>query len=202
MMKLPTYTDPKPSIEWLRNEQSRLRNQADKMMTITKIMDVFAKHGHLLPIEGSYLYELMMYPDLDIALTSDSATKQDFANLMQDLAAHPAVRGLSTADTINFNLSKRPMPKGYWIGVDIPFENDRWGIDCWLQQPDWGTDQLNDYADRLINLDQLAKDAVLAIKYELIRNGTYGKQYSSSDVYDAVLNDGVRTVEDFQKVNL
>lgn len=198
MMRLPTFTDPNPSVEWLRNEQVRLRTQADKMLAETKILDVFAKYGRLSPIGGSYLYGLMVYPDLDIGLLADTVTKQDFANLLKDLAAHDAVRRLSTADTINFNLSKRPAPKGYWIGVEIPFENDRWGIDCWLQQPDWGTDQKDDYADRLVNLDQAAKDAVLAIKYELIRNGTYGKQYLSSDVYDAVLNRGVRTKEDFQ----
>jgi len=153
MMKLPTYTEPNPSIEWLRDEQARLRSQADKMIAETRIMDVLAKHGQVSAIEGSYLYELMMYPDLDIGLIAEVVTKQDFANLLSDLAAHPAVRGLSANDTISFNLSKRPMPKGYWIGIDIPFENDRWGIDCWLQQTDWGTDQKDgDYANRLKNL--------------------------------------------------
>ncbi len=198
MMRLPTFTDPNPSIEWLRAEQARLRTQADKMLADTQIMEVLAAHGQLSPIEGSYKYELMMYPDLDISLTAETITKQDFANLLKDLAAHPAVKNLSTADTINFNLSKRPMPKGYWIGIDIPFENDRWGIDCWLQQPDWGTDQKEgDYTTRLMKLDQSGKDAILAIKYQLIRKGTYGKQYLSGDVYDAVLERGVRSVEDF-----
>lgn len=201
MIKLPTYTEPNPSTKWLRDEQARLRSQADKMLAETRVMDVLAKHGQLSAIEGSYLYELMMYPDLDIGLKAEEITKQDFANLLTDLAAHHAVRGLHTADTINFNLSKRPMPKGYWIGIDIPFENDRWGIDCWLQQPDWGTDQKDsDYPNRLMNLDQSAKDAILAIKYELIRNGTYGKQYWSSDVYDAVLDHGVRSIEDFESL--
>ena len=197
MKRLPTYTDPAPSVKWLRNEQGRLQTQADKMLADNKIMDLLARHGQLSPIEGSYQYGLMMYPDLDVGLLADVVSKHDFANLIADLAAHPAVRGISTADTINFNLSKRPMPKGYWIGIDIPFENDRWGIDCWLQQPDWGSDQEGDYAARLLRLDQSGKDAVLAIKYELIRNGTYGKQYLSGDVYDAVLDQGIRTVEDF-----
>jgi hypothetical protein len=201
MMKLPTYTEPNPSVEWLRNEQARLRSQADKMLADTQIMDILAKYGQLSPIEGSYLYELMMYPDLDIGLKANTVTKQDFANLLSELAAHPAVRGLQTADTINFILSKRPMPKGYWIGIDIPYENDRWGIDCWLQQPDWGTDQKDgDYANRLMHLNQSGRDAILAIKYELIRNGTYGKPYLSGDVYDAVLEHGVRSVEDFNKL--
>lgn len=200
MMRLPTYTEQDPPLEWLRAEQDRLHSQADKMIAATKIMDLFARHGQLSPIEGSYQYGLMMYPDLDIGLLADEVTKQDFANLLADLGAHPAVRGISTSDTINFNLSKRPMPKGYWIGVDIPFENDRWGIDCWFQQPEWGSDQTGDYAGRLMQLDQSGKDAVLTIKYELIRNGTYGKQYSSGDVYDAVLDHEVRTLEHFKRL--
>jgi hypothetical protein len=197
MMRLPTYTDPNPSIEWLRNEQARLRSQADSMLGATKILEVITKHGQLQPIEGSYKYELMMYPDIDVQVLSNEITKQDFANLLADIALHPAVKSISTADTINFNLAKRPMPMGYWIGLDIPFENDRWGIDCWFQQPDWGSEQVNDYAEKLQNLDQSAKDAILAIKYELIRNGTYGKECLSNDVYDAVLEHGIRSIEDF-----
>jgi hypothetical protein len=164
-------------------------------------MDILSKYGQLSPIEGSYQYDLMMYPDLDVGLTAVAVTKQDFANLLSDLAAHPAVRGLSANDTINFSLSKRPMPRGYWIGIDIPFENDRWGIDCWFQQPDWGTDQKEgNYANRLMNLDRSGSDAILAIKYELIRNGSYGKKYLSSNVYDAVLEHGVRSTEDFERL--
>jgi hypothetical protein len=201
MMRLPTYTDPNPSVEWLRKEQARLRTQADKMLATTKIMDVFAKHGRLSPIGGSYKYELMMFPDLDIELLADTVTKKDFASLLADLAANPAIKGISATDTINFKLAKQPYPKGYWIGVDIPFENDRWGIDCWLQQPDWGTDQKEgEYAERLMNLDQSGRDAVLAIKYHLIRKGTYGKRYQSGDVYNAVLEHGIRSVEDFEKL--
>ncbi len=199
MMKLPVFTDPDPTVEWLRKEQARLRAQADVMLEGTGIMDVFAKHGRASPIEGSYQYELMMYPDLDIGLVADTITKQDFANLLADLAVHPAVRKLSTADTINF-VPKRPLPKGYWIGIEIPFEGDHWGIDCWFQQLDWGSEQEGDYTERLLALGQDGKDAVLAIKYELIRNGTYGKRYLSNDVYDAVLDHGVRSVEDFGKL--
>jgi len=198
-MQLPVFTDPDPSKAWLRREQDRLHAQADKMLTSTRVMEIFAKHGQLSPIEGSYQYGLMMYPDLDIGLSANVITKQDFADLLGDLAAHSAVRGIATADTINFNLSKHLRPKGYWIGVDIPFENDRWGIDCWLQQPDWGSDQEGEYAERLATLDQPGKDAILAIKYRLIRNGTYGKRYLSGDVYDAVLDRGVRSIEEFEK---
>lgn len=132
MMILPEFTKQDPSITWLRNEQDRLRTQADKMLAVTGILAVYDRHGIVSPIGESYRYKLMIYPDLDIDLQSNAVTKQNFANLTRDLAVHPFVRGIATADTVNFSVSKHPHPKGYWIGVDIPFEDDRWGIDCWL----------------------------------------------------------------------
>ena len=200
MMNLPTFTISNPSVQWLRNEQERLVNQANKMMAETKILDIFKKHGHLSPIDGSYLYRLMIYPDLDIALTANNITKKDFASLLFDLASQPYVRSIETADTVNFNVSKLPRPKGYWIGLEIPFQDDRWGIDCWFQQPDWQVRQNdNNYTVRLMNLNETGRDAVLAIKYQLIKNGTYGKQYMSRDVYNAVLDNNVRSINDFEE---
>jgi hypothetical protein len=53
------------------------------------------------------------------------------------------------------------------------------------------------YLEQLARLDQAAKDAILATKYHLIQQGSYGKQYMSHDVYDAVLKQGVGSVEEF-----
>jgi hypothetical protein len=198
MMILPKFTDPNPSVEWLRKEQDRLHSQADKMIATTHIMDVFAKYGKLSAIGGSYQYGLMIYPDLNIGLVADIVTKKCFAMLVAGLASNPQVRGIQTADTINFNLSRHPRPKGYWVGLDIPSEGDRWGIDCWFQQPDWVESQEDEYTERLSVIDQAARDAILAIKYNLIFKGEYGKKYLSYDVYDAILDRGVRSLQDFK----
>jgi hypothetical protein len=200
MMRLPDFTDPSPSVEWLHKEQARLHTQADKMMATTRIMEVFGKHGELSSVGGSYKYGLMVYPDLDIELTADLITRKDFAMLVADLASHPNVRSVATADTVNFNLSKYRRPKGYWIGIDVPFEGDRWGIDCWFQQPGWVENQEDTYAEKLSAIDQPARDAILAIKYTLIFRGEYGKKYLSGDIYDAVLDRGVLSVQDFESV--
>lgn len=55
MVKLPVFSNPNPSIEWLRSEQNRLKNQADKMIATTKVMEILSRHGQLSPIGGSYL---------------------------------------------------------------------------------------------------------------------------------------------------
>lgn len=197
-MVLPKFENPNPTVEYLRQEQTRLKTQADKMMEQTRIMDVFAKHGGLLGIGGSYMYNLMVYPDLDIEFNAYKVDKNAFIALLTDLANHDAVRGINCVDGVHFPSKTPGRPKGYWIGVDIPFADDRWGIDCWLQESSGENYFNNDkYTARLINLNQEVIDAILSIKYQLIYKGLYGKKYLSVNVYDAVLEGGVRTVEQF-----
>ena len=199
-MTLPHFQDPNPSIEKLWEEQYRLKRQADKLIKETGIMEIFSKYGTLSAIGGSYTYDLMVYPDLDIDLISETINKPVFGSLVGELATNRHIRKISTADTVNFTpIHKGLRPKGYWIGIEVPFENDRWGIDCWLQQPDWISGSTDSYADKLKSLEQSGRDAILQIKYDLIRRELYGKKILSNDVYDAVLNNGVRSVATFNE---
>jgi|GEM_PF-693871 len=195
-MVLPKFDDPNPTAEYLRQEQSRLKIQADKMMAQTKIMDVFSRHGKLLEIGGSYKYNLMVYPDLDIEFIPNKVDKASVASLLADIAKQDEVRGVQYADRANFPSQTPGRPIGYWIGTEIPFEGDSWGIDCWLQENSQGI-FINDYSKRLTELDQQTIDAILSIKYHLIYKGLYGKKFLSAQVYDAVLDDGIRTTEQF-----
>lgn len=202
MMTLPNFTGPSPSRDMLWQEQARLKNQANKLIDNTNILDLFAKYGKLSPIGGSYEYNLMVYPDLDIGVVAPIVTKNDFASLVSELAANEYVRKIGTADTVNFEpMHPGRRPKGYWIGLEVPFEEDKWGIDCWIQQPDWVSDSEDTYANRLLKLEQSGLDAILLIKYDLIRRGVYGKAVFSGDVYDAVLDGNVRTVTEFNKLH-
>lgn len=202
MMTLPKFTDPNPRISNLWDEQTRLKSQANKVINETKIFEIFAKYGELSAIGGSFEYNLMVYPDLDIGVVTFSVKKVDFARLVGELIANENVRKVCTADTVNFapvHLGRRP--KGYWIGLEVPFEGDRWGIDCWLQQSDWASDSDDAYAGRLLTLEQSGLDTILLVKYDLIRRGIYGQTLFSGDVYDAVLDEGVRTVTEFNELH-
>lgn len=197
MMSLPEFTDPNPTREWLFAEQERLQHQADKMMTETAVLELIGAFGNLGAIEGSYRYGTMIYPDLDVSVVSDAASKDHFAELLGELAKTSYVRRVSGVDTNFFSTLRHKRPKGYWIGIEIPFEGDRWGIDCWLQRPEWVEGSGRDYTDDLKDMTEDQLYAILAIKYELIRSGRYGKDFLSTDVYDAVLEHGVASPEQF-----
>ncbi len=200
MMTLPEFTDPHPDPEFLRAEQQRLRKQTDKLVKSTGIFDIFANHGQLTEIGGSYKYDLMVYPDLDLGLISEVADKQTFAGLVRAMVESKYVRRVTTADTVNFESMHAGRPKGYWLGLEIPFENERWGVDCWLQKPQWIENDTDIYAEPPSQLGQPQRDLILVAKYDLIRRGLYGKTVFFSDVYDAVLGNEVNTLEDLQRL--
>ena len=141
----------------------------------------------------------MAYPDLDLEIISSSLDKVVFAELVSNLVKSDFVRKVSTADTVDFKPLHTRRPKGYWIGIEIPFEGERWGIDCWLQKPEWVEGATDIYGERLKAISQDQVIAILAIKHYLIYKGLYGKSFYSVDVYDEVLKNGVLSVDDFKK---
>lgn len=83
-------------------------------------------------------------------------------------------------------------PKGYWIGLEISFESDTWHFDIWFQHPDWHKDTTSEWVEKLEDITQEQKLAILTLKEELRAKGEYGvgKKYQSVDVYEKVLNAG------------
>ena len=199
MMTLPKFTDPDPGMDELRAEAQRLHDQADKMLDRTGLLNMLAKYGEILPVSGSYAYGLMVYPDIDLGILLNKVTKDSFSELVKETVLSKWVRKVSTADAVNFESVHTGRPKGYWLGLEIPFEGDRWGVDCWVQQKDWAPTTPDPYIGSLQRLGPMQKEAILSIKYELIRQETYGKKYFSNDVYDSVLNDNVLSAEEFLK---
>jgi hypothetical protein len=201
MMTLPQFDNPNITTEELLAEQVRLHNQADKMLKETGIADIFAKYGEVSPIGGSYDYGLMVYPDLDMDILSDKLTKNDFVNLASDLLSSSFIRKVSAVDNVTFTGTRPGMPKGYWLGIEIPFEEEKWGIDLWLQTHEWANkfdEDFDNYKTKLSGISQEQAATILSIKYHLIRLGKYGKHGSMSfNVYDAVLDKGVVSLEDF-----
>lgn len=196
-MSLPKFTDPSPTIESLVAENKRLKTQADKMLAATKIEDIFSKYGEYQGIGGSYKYGLMVYPDLDTGIITETVTKEEINSLVSDLLNNLFVRSLNCVNNVDFPSKSGNRPKGYWIGLEIPFENDRWGVDFWFQQKEWLQSIDDPYFEKLKDLDQASKDSILNLKYQLIYRGLYGNKFFSNDVYDAVLRDGPKTIEQF-----
>ena len=197
MMHLPKFDNANITNEELAAEQSRLQRQADALLAATHLKSTLADYGTVSPIEGSYQYGLMVYPDLDLqVITSQQLSKETFAKLVSEVAAMDFVRSFSVSDLVHFSPLQKNRPRGYWLGSNIPFDGDTWGIDIWLQTAEQATGDSKAYQQKLAHITPKQTAAILQIKYHLIRNNLYGTRYSSVDVYDTVL-DGFTSYEAF-----
>ena len=184
---------PHPLLE----NQARLRAQCKKLLAETGLQKVLATYGRV-EMEGSYVYGLMTHPDIDLCVISKSISKESSGKLVGALASFAPVRKLKTSDRVNHVQEKRKAIKGYWIGLEMNFEDTIWNIDIWYQQSEWRNDKTSEWKEKLDALTESQRIAILTIKEELRAQERYGvsKEYVGVDVYRAVIEHNVKTAQE------
>ncbi|MFD8708450.1 hypothetical protein ACFV1W_38715 [Kitasatospora sp. NPDC059648] len=156
---------------------------------------------------GSSALGLMVRRDLDVTVVCprlDQAVHERVAALGARLALHRRVRQVRLRnDTGAWNEDPDAYPDGLYLGLSYrsPAEGSRegrdWTLDLWFvddpaRQPDLA--HLRDLPPRLT---PGARAAILRIKHAWAQSPDYGRTVRGWDVYRAVLEDGVRTPEEF-----
>lgn len=165
---------------------------ADDLLRSSDLLPALSKFGEVL-VTGSYKYKLMMSPDLDIYLVSPEPTKKLAKKVVNYFIDQGWWNGVDYADWVNFRYPNYDwLPKAFYVRLRTSTDKARWKVDIWLVTPE----QLKKFQQQEIplNISDEQKLAILELKEarnkQLIEaNGTA--------IYEAVLNRGVRTVEDF-----
>lgn len=152
-------------------------------------------------VGGSYVYQLLSHPDIDLDVVNPNLTKKMCAELCSRFIELNSVSKFRTNDKVHFpHTYPGERPTGYWIAPHIHFGDNIWSLDIWFQIPEWNTGETNSYKQKLASISDAQKISILSLKEELVRSGVYGvgKEYLSVDVYDAVLNADVSTVSELK----
>ncbi|MEU4835820.1 hypothetical protein [Streptosporangium sp. NPDC023615] len=181
-------------------DQMELQAAADAAYDDLGLATALARIGTPTRV-GSAALGLMVARDLDIDVTCTALDDHTFAGVTRlgaDLVMHPRVRQVQIRDdTGEWNID--PLyPDGVYLGVRYrcPDGND-WNLDIWfVDEPDRqpSTVHLRTVQPRLTDENRAA---ILLIKRALAARG--GPRVSSHTVYMAVLDEGVRTLEEFDR---
>ena len=136
----------------------------------------------------------MAWNDLDIDVENDKVDMHSIYEIMQYV--------IKTFSPIWFEGKECIMngKKCYFIGFETKITNDLWNIDIWFLD--------NEEIERSIKYNEEInkkithelKKTIVTIKRELINQGLYGgMMYHSIDVYDAVINYGIKTIEEMKE---
>lgn len=163
------------------SKSKKTKQSADKILSTTSLISILSKFGNA-EIIGSYKYDLMYGPDLDIIVETDNPKTSSF-NALVKLIQSELFAKYEYGDFVKFPKNNRP--HGYILVLKIDLEGVRWEIEIWFL--DTKERPQNDLDSLLMNLTENQKSEILKLKHEREKSGINKNNLSSMEIYKKVL---------------
>ena len=143
----------------------------------------------------------MVDEDIDITVIVDEKDiTYDFRKHIMDLLL--GIEGLDgIAMTDRFHNPKAKVPKGIWYGPLVWYNNRRWNIDIWFVTQDEPYSHHNlELHKKMLNITDEQRQIMLDIKFAALQAGAKQKGVTSSQIYQAVLDNNMTTYKEFENL--
>jgi hypothetical protein len=171
-----------------------IRTEADRILQ-SGLLAILAAYGEV-HIVGSYALRLMTWRDLDIHLVQERLDITAFFSLGGQIATLLQPHRMHFRD--ESRVGTRGLPRGFYWGIYLGDERaGAWKIDVW-QTNRQEFDSVRRFGEDIASrLSDETRSAIVAIKTACWTHPEYRRGFTSSDVYAAVLDRGVRNVRAF-----
>ncbi len=181
-------------------EQDELQVASDAVVDALGLNQSLAVVGEPVRV-GSSALGLLVKRDIDITVVCSSlgkAVHEAVVSIGAELARHHRVeRVLFRNDTGDWNTDAN-YPDGFYLGVNCrSAAGDDWNLDIWFVDEPERQPDLNHLRSLPARLTPETRKAILDIKKAYLGRPEYGKSVNANEIYRAVLDDGVRTPEEF-----
>jgi len=174
----------------------QLKDEADDIFYRQGLLAILSKYG-VPHLTGSYSLNLMTWRDLDIYIHKENMSETEFFQLGAEInkkfrPVKMSYRNERITQTIE-------LPLGLYWGVYCGNERKgAWKIDIWAVDENECHRLLKFCDDIAAKLTPLSKEIILTIKSNCWQDPEYRRSYMSSDIYKAVLDKRVTSVEEFR----
>jgi len=188
----------------LLDAQSRLQSEANEVVRELGLNELLKEVGYPTRV-GSSAMGLMVRRDIDITVACDSlddATVSAFAGIGARLMRRrDCVRSVVFRnETRDWNKQPERYPDGLYLWLSVSMgDGNEWTVDIWLvDKPEMQLDlsHLKTLAPRLCDVN---RGVILEIKYFLREGGQCMSKIPSVLVYEAVMDHGVRSFDEFKR---
>ena len=173
-----------------------IRREADEILHQKGLLNLLMKYG-TPHIAGSYVLQLMTWRDLDIYLEADEIAETRFFHLGGQIA--------STLCPVKMHFRNEligqteGLPRGLYWGIYLGDERKGdWKIDVWTLGGDQCQQAIDYGADLVRRLTPETRLRILDIKSQCWQDPGYRRSFSSQDIYRAVLEEGVTSMNEFE----
>lgn len=183
----------------LFQRQEALQAEAVKVLAELDIIRLLRQLGNPVQL-GSSALGLMVWPDIDLAVSCPGLTTDRALETLRPVYAHSLVKRVRyQKDVGRFNPTGLELHDRYYFAVYYQASSGtEWKVDIsfWIGVEDH-PEPIHEYLAR--QLTDKTCVSILWIKDVWYRLPTYRKQVYSVDIYDAVLAHGVRTPTEFDE---
>lgn len=179
----------------LIKKQVSLQSQAQEVLKNLDLINLLSRYGKPR-IVGSVALGLMTWPDIDIDLISkNEINEKDYFEIVQKLFDQENIKQLVLIN--NQTSFEKNRPRSVYLGIIFDLAGVDWKIDIrYLNSVDaYAGNDLEEIKAKITN-DKI--EAILEIKTAFHNHPKYRKEFSGYDIYVAVLNRSVSTVEEFE----
>ena len=173
-----------------------IRREADEILHQKGLLSLLKRYG-TPHIAGSYVLQLMTWRDLDIYLEADEIAETRFFHLGGQIA--------STLCPVKMHFRNEligqteGLPRGLYWGIYLGDERKGdWKIDVWTLDGDQCQHAIDYGADLVRRLTPETRLRILDIKSQCWQDPGYRRSFSSQDIYRAVLEEGVTSMNEFE----
>lgn len=178
-------------MEQLLQTSTAIKKEADELLHKYQVVEILSKFGRV-KFTGSYELNLMYKKDIDITLINDNLSVEDFTKLGKELIDKLNTPNVYYRNTRIHPVEKRPENSLYW-GI----KTGNWFIDIWAMSTEVYNRAESYIKEIKSQLSEEKKLIILRLKDEFIKKKSYGKNFGSRELYDAVLNHEVKNSKQF-----
>ncbi len=174
-----------------------LHKEAGELLSSMELLKLLTHYGNP-HLTGSYYYNLMTWRDIDICVEVDSVDKQKIFELGRSILLFPYTATMYFRNELILNTSGNP--KGIFWCVEILHENSElWKIDILFANKEEIRTILKQGEEIKQKITPSIRRTILEIKTPLSKRGEYRRIYRSVDIYQAVIQDGIGTVDEWEE---
>ncbi|MBT2765996.1 hypothetical protein [Paenibacillus sp. ISL-20] len=179
-------------------QQKALQDEASEVADELRLYELLSQAGEPVRV-GSSALGLMVWRDLDMTVKCSRLSQQLTAQIASELMLHAGVRELKFINDTGVYNTDPAYPDGLYIGLKYKSQRGKeWEMDIWFVDEPERQPDLKHIITMPEQLTQERREAILQIKSDWASRDEYGKTVRSFDIYTAVLEENIRTPEQFQ----
>ena len=184
------------SDEQLIKQDAALRAEVDELLGARGLGQLLADYG-TVHVTGSCALRLMTWRDLDIYLEVRELDLGRFFELGGRMAALLSPLHMAWHRDCEGHSELNGLEALYW-GVKPETLGEQWKVDLHAVRPDAARELLGRSGRLAARLTPETRLVILRLKDALWQHAEYRRGFASQDIYDAVLDSGVRDMDGFK----